>query len=431
MKKFLRTKATAKLGVTFVQSVVYETGSIFRELPEDTDLGVDGHIEFVEDEVAIGLLVGVQVKAGHSYLTERDDGRYFRVSVSKEDLSYWSKYPIPIALIVYDPETELSGWLDITGYVRGQPEVLNQETIPLYIHAVAQPFNPATLQGKFRATFQSYRLETDLYEFAELMASHDPDEKLRGLIGLMSHPKSRFSKLTCFLLLQHLFHTDMNLRSTVSDMLSRYLDHPEVGYYPSKDIRDYVRCALKDFGRYQIEQLLETALLDEDNLMHRGTVSQSVGVIIASVPHHEQYLYELARDTSLPAEIRIVSLVLAASFGMQTTIGLIATDFDLITWGDAYEAAQWAVGQYVDLDEGIDIGELIDQKGYDSYELADALDQAGIAFLVKNEWAINRIIVNSTNPYVLRAASRAESKIPKWRDPSTEENPSAKKTACH
>jgi hypothetical protein len=84
MKKFPKSKATGKLGVSYVERVIFGAGSIFREVPEDTDLGIDGYIEFVENEVSLGLLVAVQIKAGSSYLVQYSDGKYFTIGVTNE-----------------------------------------------------------------------------------------------------------------------------------------------------------------------------------------------------------------------------------------------------------------------------------------------------------------------------------------------------------
>jgi hypothetical protein len=117
MKKFPRAKATGKLGVVFVENIVSEASSIFRPIPQDTDVGIDGYIEFVENEIVTGTLVAVQIKAGASFLKQYSDDKYFSINASRADMNYWNSHSIPVALIAYDPTTKLSGWLDITGYI--------------------------------------------------------------------------------------------------------------------------------------------------------------------------------------------------------------------------------------------------------------------------------------------------------------------------
>ena len=172
MKKFTREKATSKIGVAFVAKVVFEAGSIFRETPAETDLGIDGYIDFVENEVTLGILIGVQIKTGASYLVQRGEAKRFEVVVSQRDLKYWDIQPIPTALIVYDPETGLLGWLDLTGYIRANPDSLNHAYTTLAIDSTAKPFNVNTFQGEFKAIFSNYRLEADLFKLADLF--YDP-----------------------------------------------------------------------------------------------------------------------------------------------------------------------------------------------------------------------------------------------------------------
>ena len=80
-----------------------------REVPEDTDLGIDGYIEFVEDEVATGIMLGVQIKTGPSYLVDRKREQFFEVTVSRRDLEYWRVQPIPTAIVFFEPASSLSG----------------------------------------------------------------------------------------------------------------------------------------------------------------------------------------------------------------------------------------------------------------------------------------------------------------------------------
>lgn len=418
MKEFPRTKATGELGVAFVTTVVSEAKSIFRKLPEETDLGIDGYIEFVENEIATGVLVGVQIKTGVSYLVQRRNSKQFEVGVSKKDLNYWNVHPIPIALIVYDPETKLSGWLDIKGYIRRNPDSLKQGHTTLTIDSTAKPFSVATFQGEFKATFQLLQLEADLFDYADLVASHDPKDKFRGLSGLLQHPKSRFSRLTCSLLLQHLFHHDGGLRATVSDTLSRYLLHPEVGFFPPQDIRDYVISKLKEFGQCEVSRLLETAWFDEENLMQRGSLGQSVGVIITNIPGYEQYLCELAIDPSQSYEVRWGVVALAAEFEMEEVIKCIARNFHRVDWGNVEEAALWAVEDALRIEAAeSDLSEIIECQGYDADCLANILREVGLYFIAENEAIIAQISTATKNPTVRFEAERALNRLMEWRHP--------------
>lgn len=106
------TYRLSRRGIAAVQSRAAELGQIWRETPTG-DLGIDGHLELLRDDgTATATIVGVQVKSGASYL-KRAVSSGFRYSPSAKDRHYWEKYPVPVLLVLHDPDTELSYWLDV------------------------------------------------------------------------------------------------------------------------------------------------------------------------------------------------------------------------------------------------------------------------------------------------------------------------------
>ncbi|MDQ2996309.1 MAG: hypothetical protein M3R61_04545, partial [Chloroflexota bacterium] len=217
------------------------------------------------------------MKTGPSYTKKRKSGLFFEVTLSKNDVNYLHIHQLPTAVIFYEPESNLSGWLDVTGHLRNDQGLLEKESIKLSLRCDDKPFNLQTFQKEFKQIFHNYRIEVDRSHFVELMASQDPDKKYLGFLGLMTQPKHRFSEITCFMLINHLFDQHDELRFAVSDALSRYLAHPEVGYSPPGHIREYVKRAVWQMSSVSVVGLLKTALLDEENLMTRGSIGQSVG----------------------------------------------------------------------------------------------------------------------------------------------------------
>ena len=416
MKKFPTTKAKARLGVAFVQKVVAEAGSIFREYPQDTDLGIDGQIEFIEKEVATGKLVAVQIKAGSSYLIHHADGDYFQIKVKRQDLIYWNSQPIPVVLIAYDPQTEQSSWLDILGQVRNNPNILGNNYTTLILPATTRPFNADILKSEIKNLCTNYRFEAEQLSFLELMASHDTEDKLRGFLGLRSHPEYLFTKLTTFLLLKHLFHPNDGLRAAVTDTLSRFLAHPEVGLNPPKEIREYVESEFRKFGLQELIWLLETAWLDEENLMRRGSLGQSVGVIITAIPRYEHRMVELAVDPNQSHKVRWAAIALAAEFGIYSVLLGLAMNFDRTIWGDVYEAAKWAAEEVLRSEIAeIDLADIIEKNGYNDNSLADLLSNSSFFFLCENVSNIEQILISTTNSLVKYNASRALDRVTRWK----------------
>ncbi len=78
-----------------------------RDLPT-SDFGIDMHVETVQDSRPTGRLIALQVKSGTSYFSEPTaDGWVFRDS---DHLDYWTKYSLPVIVVLYDPSTKTCYW---------------------------------------------------------------------------------------------------------------------------------------------------------------------------------------------------------------------------------------------------------------------------------------------------------------------------------
>ena len=248
------------------------------------------------------------------------------------------------------------------------------------------------------------------------MASNDIEDKFRGFLGLRSHRDYLFSKLSCFMLIQHIFHPDDDLRAAVTDTVSRFLPHPEVGLIPPEEIREYVKSKLRDFGVQEVAWLLETAWLDEENLMQRGSLGQSVGVIITAIPRHEQHLIELIMDPIQSHKVRFAAIVLAGEFGIQSVLRAIAMNIDRDIWDDLHEAVNWVADEVLNIETAeTDLAEIVAEKGYDDDSLGDLLSNLSLLFLCQDESNIVKIHSNTKNPLVKYNASRALDRVTRWK----------------
>jgi hypothetical protein len=416
MKKFPIARAKARLGVAFVEKIVAEAGSIFREYSQDTDLGIDGHIEFIDNGVATGDLIAIQIKAGSSYLKHYRNQCSFKVTVGIRDLLYWNSLPIPVVIVTYDPKTEQSGWLDIRDHIRDNPDILEHDSVTLTLPAKANQFNAHTLRSEIRSLCTKHRLGTGRLFFTELMASNDIEDKFRGFWGLRSRRDYLFTELSCFMLIQHIFHPNDDLRADVTDTVSRFLPHPEVGLIPPHEIREYIKSMLSNFGVKEVAWLLKTAWLDEENLMQRGSLGQSVGVIITAIPGYEQHLVRLIMDPNQLYEVRLAAIVLADEFGIESVLRAIAMNIDKNIWDELHETVKFIANEVLNIETGeINLAEIVARKGYDDDSLADLLNNSSLLFLCQNESNIAEIQSNTRNPLVKINASRALDRVARWK----------------
>ena len=107
-----RYSTTERIGVNAVEHIVlHELGWIFREQPI-VDMGIDAHIERVDDGSPTGKLVALQIKTGSSHFHESGDGFVYYGSLTH--LDYWSGHSLPVLLVAHFPESNQTLWALVT-----------------------------------------------------------------------------------------------------------------------------------------------------------------------------------------------------------------------------------------------------------------------------------------------------------------------------
>lgn len=109
----MNTIATEHLGLAAVHGVCASMNAIWRPTSAN-DLGVDGQIEFLESDLPIcsGHLLAVQVKSGKSYFVGSKDGEA-AVRPTKRQRAYWSRLPLPVIIVLHNPESGLTVFTDV------------------------------------------------------------------------------------------------------------------------------------------------------------------------------------------------------------------------------------------------------------------------------------------------------------------------------
>lgn len=155
MTHILGTAHTEKLGVAKVQSICARARTIFRTVTTD-DVGIDGFIEVVEDANATGVIAGVQIKSGDSFVDT--EGLRFRFVSDQAHFGYWARCSFPVIGIVFSPKHNKAVWIDLTGLATDKRIVEGSYTITVeYTDETA--FNPSNLISRlmpviFKYTYQ-------------------------------------------------------------------------------------------------------------------------------------------------------------------------------------------------------------------------------------------------------------------------------------
>ncbi len=102
---------TAESGVNAVSTLVNDDLRwLFRRNHNETDFGIDGHIDVVlADGSVTGQTFAVQIKSGVSYL-QRDSGVSFRYDGESKHFNYYANHSAPVLLVLYDPRNRQCYW---------------------------------------------------------------------------------------------------------------------------------------------------------------------------------------------------------------------------------------------------------------------------------------------------------------------------------
>ncbi|HEX7647440.1 MAG TPA: DUF4365 domain-containing protein [Noviherbaspirillum sp.] len=102
-----RYDKTERLGINAVERIVIDDLEwIFREQPI-VDMGIDGHIELVDEEPT-GKLIAVQIKSGSSHFHETTDAFVYYGELTH--LNYWVGHSLPVILVAHFPGTGETLW---------------------------------------------------------------------------------------------------------------------------------------------------------------------------------------------------------------------------------------------------------------------------------------------------------------------------------
>ena len=121
---------TERFGIRAVEDAVLAARCIWRETPL-RDVGIDGQIEHrLASGVVTGRLVAVQVKSGSTYFASRSDTDVAYTPKEKHR-AYWARHPLPVILVLHEPDTGRSIWTDARGQLRDGAKTLR---VPLDNH---------------------------------------------------------------------------------------------------------------------------------------------------------------------------------------------------------------------------------------------------------------------------------------------------------
>jgi hypothetical protein len=143
---------TEKLGVAEVQRICAKARTIFRPIHID-DVGIDGFIELVEDGAATGIIAGIQIKSGESFVDKI--GTRFTFKADQEHFGYWARCSFPVIGIVFSPDQEKAVWLDLTSLSTDDRIVKGPYSITVE-YSAETAFTPSNVASRIKVIICRY-----------------------------------------------------------------------------------------------------------------------------------------------------------------------------------------------------------------------------------------------------------------------------------
>lgn len=106
------SNATERIGVSYCALTAERNNWMFREQPIN-DIGIDAHMEFVEDDKPRQLLA-LQIKSGSSWFKEKKDDCIIFRNINERQYNYWTMNSLPCIVILYNPDDNMCIWQELT-----------------------------------------------------------------------------------------------------------------------------------------------------------------------------------------------------------------------------------------------------------------------------------------------------------------------------
>lgn len=325
MVKYIKTNSTAKAGINYIRTIVEAHNSIFQKIDQENDVGIDALIELVDNERPTGNFIASQIKSGNSYFDKKSNRCKIPIGKHRD---YWSNHSLPVYGIVYVPEFESAYWVDIKAYLKRYLDI----TVISFEPTLANIINQHTFSTQFIPHLTGEVPVIDFEYAKKLFASSNSDEIYLGLYSLF---KKYADKNEVWKLFVDYFQTHPVIE--IPEPLVYYLSvipwHPDMLFYKdshTEESRKYGKTLIQQFDIEEILKLLY--FVDEENMISRGSLGQSVEAIIAIIPDFSNYLKEIIIDSTNDINIREVAAVIYAYHNGKESIKVLEAIEAIDSW---------------------------------------------------------------------------------------------------
>lgn len=325
MAKYPDTAATSKIGTNYVRSIVESSKCIFHKIEQENDLGIDGLIEFIKDGTPQDKLIAVQIKSGQSYYNAQTNQCLIPVGTH---FDYWTKHSLSVYGIVYIPALNSANWVNIKNYLNqyGQCNTIRFERTKINI------FDQTNFTKIFRPTIFKELPDLSFEEAASFFHSDNPAEKHLGLVILFRKWPNKLEVWDWFI---DFFKSKSvyDIPATLIYYFAHIPWHGDIFYMGEKihdETKEHVKRHFETFHKLDIKKLLE--FIDEENMISRGSIGQSVEAIITSLPNCDALLAEIVNDKTISMFLRECAVLIFGYHNQKDAINMLMMLSDQGSW---------------------------------------------------------------------------------------------------
>lgn len=301
-----------KKGINYITSIVDNTQCNFNPILQENDIGLDGQIEIFDIQgEPTGDIVFVQVKTGTSYYDIQKKKCYFPIGSHRD---YWNKLKFPIIGIVctmYEDSEEVKTayWVDIKEYLERNDESVSNIIFEM---GKSNEFNALTIRKYFIPLLCHELPQISFDEVKTLLEGSRIDKEIAiQLLCIKFSANVDSWKILFSLYRKEAEEIDLCFFYNALSYAFSHYDHFYVkGYYElSEEAKQFILCQIKQFNLVDITKMLA---LIKNNFIDRGTIGQSIEILIQNIDNSNQKLLEIILSNDVSENIRTCAELILA-----------------------------------------------------------------------------------------------------------------------
>ncbi|MEU6526718.1 DUF4365 domain-containing protein [Streptomyces sp. NPDC046924] len=233
-KRIRGTKAAERAGVNALREFLEARDCVVQEVDTANDFGKDLLVDLTENREITGQTIAIQVKSGRSFSRNEIWG----IPARPVDLNTWLESSIPVFGVVYDPDSDVLHWMNLSAYVHEEMDARHEHKDI----GKAQLVERDRFKGHFVAFPKGQTLKGETWgHFAEAVNAYGRRFGGRSLLDLMAQdPAAQLSAVhDCFALGRGDARALLLLRHTITELsawalaaaiaaLSHCVPHPDI-----------------------------------------------------------------------------------------------------------------------------------------------------------------------------------------------------------